>query len=224
VTPIDFPSIIIGSASHPGASFHGFRLIGGWQDDAEFLSADAANQIPRAKRRDRSPCDFGDHCVAGGMPIGVVDRLEPIDVENGIRQFLAPVGRSGDRAVQGVHETATIAEAGHLVARCGALQHAARFGLGSERAADENCCPGGQAEQENADQGQSILIAFVRDRLGPSVFRLNGKKILLDGFDPAQFLEDLVRSGPAGPRADPRQRSSVVARAFEFDDFFEDRT
>ena len=59
--------------------------------------------------------EFGQDLVAGGVPVGVVDLLEGVDVDHRQRQRLAAGQRPLHQAREMSHQVVAIVEAGQLV-------------------------------------------------------------------------------------------------------------
>ena len=55
------------------------------QDEGEFVAAGSRDQRALAGRDGKASADFLEHGVAGGMAERVVDRLEPVEIEDAQR-------------------------------------------------------------------------------------------------------------------------------------------
>ena len=76
-------------AAHPVGDRKGLAEIADREQRSEFLAADAAEQHVGSERRGRRLGKGLQHPVADRVTHAVVDRLEPIEVEQQYRQRLA---------------------------------------------------------------------------------------------------------------------------------------
>ncbi len=93
----------------------GGLAVGGRQEQGELVPADAERAIRDAEGRADQPADGGQELVPGGVPAGVVEPLQVVEVEDDERQRAAGAGRVGDLAGQLLLEGAVVAQAGQRV-------------------------------------------------------------------------------------------------------------
>ena len=107
----------LGGDGPPDALAHlfGNRQVGTGQHHHEFLAARSAGQVDAPYRAADAPCHLLQHAVARVVAIGVVDRLEEVDVERQQRQALAAIRRLFDQLQQLGFEVAAVVEAGERV-------------------------------------------------------------------------------------------------------------
>jgi hypothetical protein len=84
-------------------------------DDAEFVAADARDGVAAPDHAGEPLGDLPDQLVAGGVAIGVVDRLEAIEVDQQHRQALAGPAEMGEFLVQPEVEGAPVRQQRQLV-------------------------------------------------------------------------------------------------------------
>ena len=61
------------------------------QRDTEFLAADPPDEIVAAQRAAGGVAEYPKHLVAGGVPVGVVDLLEPVEIEQDEAKRIVPI-------------------------------------------------------------------------------------------------------------------------------------
>ena len=89
--------------------------VGLGQDEHEFLAAVAADEVARAKVLGDRLGDPAQDDVAGGVAVGVVDRLEVVDVDEGDAQRALVARRALDLGEQGGEERLAVGDAGQPV-------------------------------------------------------------------------------------------------------------
>ena len=96
-------------------------------DDRELVAAPAGQGVLRPQERTEALGHLHQHGVADQMSDGVVDQLEPIEVEKEHgHEAVAPV-EATQRVPQPVHEHGAIGDAGQRIGRCLVLE--VEFGL-----------------------------------------------------------------------------------------------
>src|SRR5262249_17730370 len=95
----------------------GLREIDPGQDDAEFLTAVAAQEVAFAQSREEAARDDLQREVAQGVAVAVVQVLEVVDVDHDARERLAAGLRLHEQSVERLEEGAAIETPGERVAR-----------------------------------------------------------------------------------------------------------
>ena len=91
--------------------------VGLGQDQHEFLAAVAAQQVAGAHVGAQELGDPAQDDVAGGVPVGVVDDLEMVDIDEGDRERSVVAGGSFDLGEQLGEERLAVEDAGQAVDR-----------------------------------------------------------------------------------------------------------
>ena len=106
------------ASSDPDALAHRTRLllVGVRKHHAELVTAQPREQVTVTQRPAAEARDRAQHVVADRMPEHVVDRLEPVEVEEQHRERPAVAARTRELAPQRVIERAAVGDAGELVA------------------------------------------------------------------------------------------------------------
>src|SRR5690606_27015886 len=91
------------------------RKLGVRHDDDELLTAIAADEIDAAKISLEAQRDFLQHLIAYGMTPGVVDRLEPIDIDQHDRKWSLARLRPIELALQVAVEVAAVIDTGQRI-------------------------------------------------------------------------------------------------------------
>jgi hypothetical protein len=183
--------------------------VGLGQPDQELLAAPAHHAVDLAHGAAQPPGDGLQHQVADGVPVGVVEHLEMVDVDQGQRSALAVRGFVARQ--QALHGAA-VAQAGERVdlAERGQVAVAARQQpVGTAQAPHQHRQQGDQADRHQHHQGGHAVAQALR------ADGLLAQRVLLGqqlGLDLALLgIEILLRLGqqgaPVGPRVLLRQRT-----------------
>src|SRR5690606_8953586 len=104
----DFSANALGNLS-------GGRKLGIRHDDDELLTAIAADKVDAAKIALEAQRDFLQHLVTYGMAPGVVDRLEPIDIDQHDRKWPLARLRPIELALQVAVEISAVIDTGQRI-------------------------------------------------------------------------------------------------------------
>ena len=125
-------------------------------DDGEFVRAETADDVVRPDRRAQPVGHAFDDGVAGFVTEGVVDILDPIEVDRMDRQQAVALVETGKRAAQPLGEMAAVGEAGQRVVIGEKLDM--RIGLLLLAPAHEERQPG-NAESEAGEEAELIVAS-----------------------------------------------------------------
>ena len=86
-------------------------------DDHELVAAETPDEVARAYRPGEARADLADHLVGAIVPEGVVERLQPVkvDEENG---DASPAARVRDRRVEVLEDRRAVRQAGEAIVAC----------------------------------------------------------------------------------------------------------
>ena len=119
VTSSTVPAASIGrpldSGAQPLRRAQGARLVGVGQDRDELVAAPAGQLIARAHPGGQPARDLDQHLVARLVAVGVVDRLEVVDVDVHQREQSAVAHAQRDLALQLVRAVAAVRELRQVV-------------------------------------------------------------------------------------------------------------
>jgi hypothetical protein len=87
-----------------------FLLRGAWSKHAELVSAKAGTKVTGPQRSRDAPCDVSKSPVARRVAMRVIDRFQPIEVDEEKRQALPGALRSLDLKSQAIAELADVRE------------------------------------------------------------------------------------------------------------------
>jgi hypothetical protein len=125
----------------PGADRGVFRALHLGKHDDELVPALAADRVRRAHALDQPLRDRLQELVAGGMAEGVVDVLEPVQVEEEHRDLLLVARGEGDGLRHAVVQEHAVRQAGQEVV-LGRMRHLYRDGAGEPHVPEDDHGPG----------------------------------------------------------------------------------
>ena len=146
------------------------------QHQQEFLAAVAAEPVDAADVGEHGDGECPQHFVAGRMAVGVVDALEPVEVDQRDRAGRLAACGAGDLFVQHPHDAAAVERAGQFV-EFGELLDAPVGFLELQPAlverllhragedAEEHAAPDGQDEHQHGGEALEVAAVRHRDRL-----------------------------------------------------------
>src|SRR5918995_6687479 len=174
------------------------RLVPGRQHERELVPAEPRERVVLAHRAAQPRPDLAQHLVARVMAQGVVELLEPVEVDEQQGQLVAPL----DRGLQPLDQVAPIREPGEVVgqrARVGLAQplrhrearsrHAGEHGDQREHPGDvaqDGELPDGQQRQRGGGEGDD------RGEHGPAELRAGPEPLLVP---PGRHGEERRRGG-----------------------------
>ena len=91
------------------------RLVARHQDDRELVAPEPGERVVLAQQRAQAGADLAQHLIARMVAEGVVELLEPVEVDEQQRQLLARLRARGHGRAEPVHEVTAVAEPGQLV-------------------------------------------------------------------------------------------------------------
>ena len=186
--------------------------IGARQDHAEFFAADTPDDIVLAQGRFRPFGHFFDNRVPSRVTEAVVDALEMIDVEDCEAQPRGLFGlRCRDLPAEIAHERATVGEGGQRIGHGEDFELAPGGIFARQRLADVVRGDDRQAQQQQTDPGQQILVELVGDSASLRCTRGRRQRFALARLDRIQSAGNCLDCIAVAPAShDPHRVALTV--------------